>query len=319
MNSEQMESRGSKLEPSVALASLGRPAEEVANLVQVVSLGNSCATKLSIRRLGLDEATLPCDWIRSSMDGLLHWLKHDFADFLKAEQRYDLTMSDCSMTVFRSQTHSFWHDDISDASTREKLTRRVDRFLNLGTDSKCPDKPRALLFVRSVANSTELSQAEVLLELLKERFGSQGRTVSLLIVMDAQSFTAPILHKQHEDSLFFWLQPLFTGRLALDCSSLSPYENAIAFAIRRLLNDASKDEVATCKRVDKGSDIMAPEHGIGAKATDSGCWVGHVRLEGRTDETLFAAFEGLDNARKYVDDRKLAQPAWLGPACMAGA
>jgi len=311
MNSDQMESRSSKREDSVALAALGRPSQEVAGLVQVVSLGNSCATKLSIRRLGLDQATMPCDWIRSSMDGLLHWLRHDFQDFLACEQRYDLWMSECAMTVFRSATHSFWHDDISDPACQEKLQRRVDRFLGLAADSQSQEKPRALLFVRSVATSAEVRQAEALYELLKERFQKQGRQVYLLIIVDEQAFKGPILHKKHEEGLLFWLQPHFTGRLALDGSALSPYEEAIAYAVRRILNGPEEKE-ADCLRVEQADKIFEEDGPLckhGVKAMDSGLWVGHVQLDDQVKETLFAAFEGLDSASA---GRRATQHARLG-------
>jgi hypothetical protein len=293
-----METRSSKYQPAVALDALGRPADQAASLVQVVSLGNSCATKLSIRRLGLDEATLPCDWIRSSMQGLLHWLKHDFEGFLETDQRYDLNMQGCAMTVYRSHAHSFWHDDISDASAQEKLRRRVDRFLGLSVDSASQVKPRTLLFVRSVASSAELANVEGLFELLKERFGHQGRSVRLLVIIDGQSFSGPVRHARYDDSILFWIQPLFTGKLALDCSALSPYETAIAFAVRRLLDGPSEKEAA-CKRVEHAAEIVdrnGPLRELDPKAIDSGLWVGNVQLKGFTDDVLFAAFEGLDTA-----------------------
>lgn len=299
MNSEQMEARICKREPSVANAALGRPTEQVVQSLQVVSLGNSCGTKLSIRRLGLDEATLPCDWIRSSMKGLLQWLKNDFEDFLAVEKRYDLTMQDCAMTVYRSQTHSFWHDDINDSATQEKLRRRVSRFLGLAADNATSrrDKPRALLFVRSVATSAELSDVEVLFQLLKQRFEIQGRRVFLLVIVDGQPLLGPVLHTQHE-GLMFWLQPLFSGRLALDCSVPAPYEDAIAFFVQRILNGPSSAEnEAKCPQVGKASEIRLENGG-----TDSGLWVGKVALEGLPEDILFAAFEGLDTVSS--DDRR---------------
>lgn len=300
----------------MALAALGRPEGEARDLVQVVSLGNSCATKLSIRRLGLDEATLPCDWIRSSMEGLLHWLRHDFNGFLCAEGRYDLTMQDCAMTVFRSRTHSFFHDDLDDAGTKEKLQRRVDRFLGLGAESMARDAPRALLFVRSVASSSELQHVETLFDLLKERFECNGRKVYLHVIIDSQPFAGPVLHARHEDRLTFWLQPLHTGKLALDGSAPAPYDDAIGFAVRRLLDGPSQEEEREWPRVQRASEIML-ENGffwkLGVRETDSGLWVGKVRLEGSAEDVLFAAFEGGDTcSSSKLRTAVRPNPAWLG-------
>lgn len=308
MNSDQMEARSSNREESVAHTALGRPSEEVAGLVQVVSLGNSCATKLSIRRLGLDQETMPCDWIRSSMDGLLHWLKHDFKDFLSVEQRYDLWMGDCAMTIFRSHTHSFWHDDISAPACQEKLQRRIERFMGLATDSASRDSPRKLLFVRTVATSAEVPQAETLYDLLKEQFQSQGRQVYLLIIVGDQAFKGPILHEQHKEGLLFWVQPHFSGRLALDGSSLSPYEEAIAYAVRRML-DGPEEKETECLRVEHAAKTFEKNGPLTVKAMDSGLWVGNVQLEGDDKDALFAAFEGLDSASA---DCRAAKHAGMG-------
>jgi hypothetical protein len=279
----------------------------------------------------MDEATLPCDWIRSSIDGLIQWLRHDFEGFSSmSEKRYDVVFKGCPMVVFRSQTHSFWHDDLRDAATQEKLNRRVDRFLNLAVDPG-HEHPRSLLFVRSVACSAELSKTETLLDLLKERFESQGRKVYLLVVIDGQPFAGPVLHAVHEENLLFWLQPTFTGRLALDCSAPAPYEEAIAFALRRILDGPNVDDELEWPRVQQASDIVQEDGALwtlGVRGTDCGLWVGEARVSGASEESLFAAFEGFDDAVCVETTRRTSRtppvsrspsvrrsdrnPAWLG-------
>jgi hypothetical protein len=294
MNSEQMETRMLTCSPGAALASFGRSPQEVAKLVQVVSLGNSCGTKLSIRRLGLDEATLPFDWIRSSIDGLIQWLKHDFEGFLTVGKQHHLIMDDCAMTVFRSRTHSFWHDDLHDSATLKKLHRRVERFRGLALDAAY-EQPRTLLFVRSLACSDELSKVETLLELLQDRFESAQRKVLLLVIIDGQPFSGPVLHANREDVLF-WLQPTFTGPLRSDCSMPAPHEEAVAFAVHRIISGSSELQERDWPRVHRSVDIVnrdGPLSHLGLKSTDSGLWVGKVRLADTDMETVFAAFEGV--------------------------
>lgn len=315
MNSEDMEKRSCVASASVAAAALGRPAMEVASLVQVVSLGTSCATKLSIRRLGLDEATLPCDWIRSSMDGLVHWLREDFADFLNMQERYELTVQACAMTVHRSRTHSFWHDDVADSTVQEKLLRRVDRFMGLASDHASEGSPRALLFVRSVASSEELRDVEVLFELLRSRFEILGRRVCLLVIIDGQPFAGPVLHARHMEGLIFWLLPVFKGKLTLDCSSPAPYEEAIAFAVQRILSGPSAQE-AKWPQVERATDIVDEKGALwqlGVRGTDAGLWVGKVGIKGNAEDVLFAAFEGFDSNSRSHDWRQVERKhAWLG-------
>jgi len=310
------------------LTGFGASLQEVSKFVQVVSLGNSCATKLSMRRLDVDEATLPLDWIRSSIDGLIHWLKHDFEGFRNGGCKYHLILKDCAMTVHRSSTHSFWHDNLEDDATQEKLQRRVQRFLDLAQDTSEHNSPRALLFVRSVACSSELPKIEQLLQILRQRFESKRRKVYLLVVIDGQPFAGPILHATHEERLLFWIQPTFSGELTLDCSSPAPYEEAIAFALRRILQSPGEEDDSEWPRVEQAADIVR-ENGslwkLGVRSTDAGLWVGNVLLRGALEETRFAAFEGVDDNAPILlstagrasmpprmSPKRRAHHAWLG-------
>merc|ERR1712048_812828 len=49
--------------------------------VRLVSLGCMCAPKLSFQQLGRGAETLPFDWVRSRMEGVLHFIRSDFEDF----------------------------------------------------------------------------------------------------------------------------------------------------------------------------------------------------------------------------------------------
>merc|ERR1719473_958127 len=146
-----MERRSIEGSAEVARAAFDRELSLVHAKVQAVSLGGSCGPKISLRRLGLGEATLPFDWMRTRVHGVIHWLRHGFDDFLVTHQRIEVSFQDMAMTVYRSPAHSFWHDDIQDEDCQEKLRRRISRFLSL--DSA---EARPLLFVRGIAGSTEL-------------------------------------------------------------------------------------------------------------------------------------------------------------------
>lgn len=291
---------------------LGRSSKEVAEYVQVVSLGSSCATKLSLRRLGLSEASLPFDWMRTRVAGLIHWLQNDFDGFFRVSRPFEVGAHNQRMTVFRSKTHSFWHDNIENDKDREKLWRRVDRFMKLSkleTNVTMPTHTqRTLLFVRSIAGTDELELTETLHFLLKSIFGKTGRKVVLLLILDDQCMTGPILHKQHEDILF-WLQPTFKGELSLDGESPSPYEDAVSFAIARILGDAkglypggSPNEGAH-PSVDHSTEILdtgGPFREVGARHTESGLWAGDYVVNGEGIEVLLSAFQGIEGIEDSV-------------------
>merc|ERR1712176_1645744 len=98
--------------------------------------------------MGRGAETLPFDWIRTSLEGLLHFMRSDFEGFFhyttfkpKVAGYFDM---------YRSKYHSFWHDNPDDPGTREKYLRRIARFKKIDA-SESP-----VLFVRAVASTDEL-------------------------------------------------------------------------------------------------------------------------------------------------------------------
>lgn len=281
-----------------ALKQMRRSHEEVSRLLEVVSLGSSCGTKLSIQRLGLGAASMPFDWMRTTAGGLCHWLRNDFEGFLETRQRLELTFHGHPMTVYRSETHSFWHDNLDDPGEQEKLCRRVKRFQELAYDAE----GRALLFVRAVARSEELAETEAVFDLLRAHFTSQGRRVFLLVIVEGQSLTGPIYHSGREGVLF-WAQGTYTGKLVPDLNTPKPHEAAIAFAVRWILGDLDGDEEVSRSQgheVSEASALVGPDSTLGLKETDAGMWVGDVLLRGATKEVLLSAFEGFDHVMDHM-------------------
>jgi len=164
----------------------------------VISLGHFCGVKFSIQNLGLGNAHLPFDWIRTTSAGLRHFLRNDFEGYFSVATRRDVRCS--NLRMYRSKRHSFWHDDIAKAEVRAKLQRRMDRFLALRDD------PKDIMFVRNVAFTDELSEVEDLYAALCEALGgeSQRRRVFLVVVVDGQECTqGPIRHSSLPGVLFY--------------------------------------------------------------------------------------------------------------------
>lgn len=174
--------------------------DELLRRLHVVSLGSFCGVKFSIQRLGLGQAHLPFDWIRTTSAGIVHFLRTDFQDFYSvATQRQ---VRSAGMKMYRSERHSFWHDDIARPEAREKLQRRIQRFSSLRDDRN------DLLFLRSCATTDELAGVEELHATLVERFGAgvgddgtkdhdgpRCRRVLLAVLVTGQEdFQGPIMH-----------------------------------------------------------------------------------------------------------------------------
>lgn len=142
--------------------------------VQLVSLGSLCALKLSFKELGRESETLPFDWIRTRIEGLLHFIRNDFAGY------YDYTSIKTAslLTVYSARYHSFWHDVPHEPGMRERYNRRMKRFQAIDA-SKGP-----VLFARAVACTDELVYVE---ELLEELLECHGQHAYLLIILDWQT------------------------------------------------------------------------------------------------------------------------------------
>lgn len=177
--------------------------DEALRRLTVISLGSFCGVKFSIQRLGLGNAHHPFDWLRSSVAGVKHFLRNGFADFFSVASQVDVPGT--TLRVYRSERHSFWHDDIARPEARAKLQRRVDRFLSLASEA------RDLLFVRSCATTQELNDVEDLYAALRERFvqpDGPTRRVLLVVIADGQlNFEGPVRHAELPSVVMFG-QPL---------------------------------------------------------------------------------------------------------------
>jgi len=192
------------------------PADELTDAVPLVSLGCSCQVKFSFKELGRGAETLPFDWIRVSMDGLVHFLETDFDGFFDAPFRIEVPLLKPScMTAFRSHMHSFWHDDPSNEDMREKYGRRILRFLSIDAS----DKP--VLFVRAIATTDEVPSAGKLADILTCKFGPNA---SLLMIVDQQGIGAmgPCA-VQGRDNLLLYFNNTTNGS--------SPYCEAVRLAL----------------------------------------------------------------------------------------
>eukprot|EP00933_Yihiella_yeosuensis_P041686 TRINITY_DN36087_c0_g1_i1.p1 TRINITY_DN36087_c0_g1~~TRINITY_DN36087_c0_g1_i1.p1 ORF type:complete len:465 (-),score=45.82 TRINITY_DN36087_c0_g1_i1:290-1684(-) len=148
--------------------------------VQLVSLGCYCGPKLTFQKIGRGAETLPFDWLRTSLDGLLQLLRSHFSGFYNYCKKIP-PVPGHKMTVYRGHLHSFWHDNPDEESMRERYDRRIERLYGLGKNSSdASTESRPLLFVRTVASTDEARRSQELLETLQEIFGNEVRLLIIL-------------------------------------------------------------------------------------------------------------------------------------------
>lgn len=165
--------------------------------IPLVSLGCACEPKLSFRRLGYQMDTLPFDWIRTRLEGLLHFMRTDFKSFFEFASTLTLPQTP-SITIYRSYYHSFWWDDPTTADAQEKYRRRIARF------SMIDARSRSVLFVRAVATTDEILRIDELLQELITRFGDRAM---LLVIIDRQRYDpGPLLVSKHPNLLIYRMQ-----------------------------------------------------------------------------------------------------------------
>lgn len=153
--------------------------------VEFISLGCYCAPSYALQLLGLKRYSYPFDWVRSSVEGVLHCLDVQFQDFLT----YSTTWTQDQYMVFGGTRWggSFWHHNLEAPVTREDMIRRVRRLYGQGEVPA--DRPR--LFVRSVNSTRELEKAFRLREALKKLVPDASQ-VMLLLIVDLQSCKGPM-------------------------------------------------------------------------------------------------------------------------------
>mmetsp|Transcript_35536 Transcript_35536/g.81406 ORF Transcript_35536/g.81406 Transcript_35536/m.81406 type:complete len:631 (-) Transcript_35536:65-1957(-) len=193
--------------------------ETITDGVSLVSLGCYCGTKLSFQKLGRGAATLPFDWIRTSHESIMHFLRNDFQGFYDTDYSEEVPGVP-GMIMYRGAQHSFWHDDPSHPETREKYDRRIARFLSLGETSKI------ILCARAIGTTDEILLVPELLEELKKKF---GENVCLLLIMSFQtSHVGAYFVEGNQDVLaFFQGSAAFAGDKAK-----APFVDAVEVAIR---------------------------------------------------------------------------------------
>lgn len=213
----------------------------------VISLGCFCGVKFSIQKLGHGTAHLPFDWVRTRIGAVLHFLRTDFEGFY--DTRSPLLVPDTGgLTARRSESHSFWHDDIDNAQVREKLSRRIRRLKDLGSPTasateSCEAPPAQhhppLLFVRALATTGELALVDELHAELVKQFGSGSSRVFLLAIVGFQTKLRGPFRSASSPGLLMYCLP---KEIHADDSEF-PYCEPIEWALRYIACDCPLEQI----------------------------------------------------------------------------
>jgi hypothetical protein len=186
-------------QPKLEFFSGGFSQEVSKDTIQLVSLGCACGPKLSFKEMGRGAETLPFDWITSTSDGVLGFLKSGFHGFFDFERKVEKDVGGINITAFRSSHHGFWHDDPTLDETHEKYHRRFARMLSIDT------RKQPVLFVRLAATSEEIRSVDQFLGQLTSQFGPHAY---LLLIIDCQGANAcgPCLVKGLDNLIIHYLE-----------------------------------------------------------------------------------------------------------------
>jgi hypothetical protein len=212
---QAMESRDQNEQESDMMERL--PTREVASdvatdSIPLVSLGCSCGPKMSFKEIGRGAETLPFDWVRTTLDGIMHFLLTDFDKYFDFVTEREIPLpqdAKKSMHMYRGPLHSFWHDNPKMPSMLERYRRRIVRFNSFSAEEQ------PVLFVRSAASSEEVLYANLLVQLLIQRFGAHA---SLLLIVDFQPAGDPeaVVFEDEKNLMYFCMRHRPVLRLTKD-------------------------------------------------------------------------------------------------------
>jgi hypothetical protein len=208
--------------------------------LKLVSLGCYCGPKLSFRKLGRDAETLPFDWCRTRIDGLVDFLQNNFDKFFHHDTKEQVSFV---QTVYRSYYHSFWHDDLSKPADIEKLRRRIARFQAISAHCK------PVLFVRAVANDEEVQHLRTLCDVLIRKF---GRFAKLLAIVDFQAEDEPLVIQGYDNLLVYKLNASAHNGDLGEAPYVKPIAEAIQWAKTGKAEGARSIQSLSTERFDPG-------------------------------------------------------------------
>lgn len=219
--------------------------------IRLVSLGHNCGPKLSFKHLGRGAETLPFDWGRVRLEGLLHYLRSGFEGFFSFVAMEPVPGVG-KMVTYRDYFHSFWHDDPRDQGMQERYCRRIDRFMSIDAEGQ------EVLFVRAAMATSELDLVDELLGELRARF---GRRASLLLILSSQIHAQGAGFVQGNDHLMLYFLELGAHNQKGYVAFSEPTREALDWMVGRPVSGMVFPDVGHAREV--ASEIQNGFAGLG--------------------------------------------------------
>lgn len=94
--------------------------------MEFISLGGWCGNKIGLKQIGYEEATLPFDYVRSSIEGIIDCIENDFINYFPKNIERDMRFPD--NMAFLGEYIGFYHEDLREEEIIVSFKRKINRF-----------------------------------------------------------------------------------------------------------------------------------------------------------------------------------------------
>lgn len=211
-------------------------------MVNFISLGGWCGTKIALKQLNLfDEASLPFDDVRTSIEGIIDCIEHDFAHFFPEIIEKDPRFH--NWAGFVGEYVGFFHPyhDLFDDSIIDSFKRKFQRFHEkISTNI-------SICFLRTICSDNcidELKYYKKLQQVLDKRYPNCQYIVCYMIPnqdksqyikkLDERTFLFSLNDNSHDaDKLGSEYEPIYKFIQDIDLFSIIPPPNDITIVQRK--------------------------------------------------------------------------------------
>ena len=167
----------------------------IIEMVNFISIGGWCATKMTLKDLGLfNEPSLPFDSVRTSMEGIIDCIENDFQNYFPKEIKKDNRFP----IGFVGEYVGFYHENhnLLDKTVIESFERKIVRF-----DEKI--KKNDCIFIRTIVRDNyedEIQQYKKLQDAIDKKYPNISYIICFII--PTQPITQYIKHLDNRTFVF---------------------------------------------------------------------------------------------------------------------
>ncbi len=140
-----------------------------------ISIGGWCGTTIGLRGCNMYNESLPFDYVRSTMEGVIKTLESDFESFFpeRIEMDTDIPGYMYNHYSIRGKYIGFFHHDIREEEVRDTFKRRWERMKEY-----MREEGREIYFLRTIVEEDfikrEIGWKDRFHELIQQKYGVQN-------------------------------------------------------------------------------------------------------------------------------------------------